>query len=1314
MLKDGESSLVKRVQKGNTFVLPSTMECLETLWAWLNDKDVNTVKIVGASGTGKSWMVRHILDRAHASNLFEFIIWADGGSGTSSVEETKNLIFDELDSFGETIDRDRTAIHNVLEGKRYLLVLEHINVNDLSDIGISHPKLKNNSSKLVFVGYPLTNFYQDMDKVLELTELSQIEAELLFQNRSGIKPDHPDECEVAELLLQECKRIPSVIVVLAGLVRRNLSEPSATVIATLQKAYDLLIDQSMSIVEVACEMLPSKQVRDCFLFSITNSRASSVFSVRRLIIWWITEGFLDGCNCLAEAYEKAQDISMTLINCYLLIKHDDDHVKLKSFDQATIDYYVDFEIHTFGFHWLTPVIMNENLEIAYTEVTKSMILEDSNLKVLLVYGNEAMVPHEIPDVFFEKMEQLSILSLVHTGIKSLPSSLSTLECLGTLLLKDCRSLEDVNQIRTLENLAYLRLSGCSSLTKLPDETSLESLQYLNLSGCSSLTKLPDDLFRNAKFIKYLDLSNTQLKELPSSLYDLYFLKTLNLKGCSHLETLSELTYLVHLYLGDCSQIKTELDLSGASAFTEFRGESTGKPLCLMQVDLSGTKTAQLQFLSECADLRELRLKNCSNIETVPSLSRELEILDLSGATSFKEFENEALGDQVHYLDLSGTQIKELPMISVESNLIQLLLKGCPDLKELPHLDLQKLEVLNLSGSIHFKKFSSCSLGKLLRLKTLDLSATQVTELPNISGCSNLRHLVLRNCLSLETLPQLKELLKLEVLDLSGASAFKQFHDNYLGEMGKLQELNLSGTQVIEVPSLDLCRNLVKLIFRDCAKLETLPQLRALSRLNVLDLSGAVSFMAFQDQSFDDKDNLQIMDVSETQVVERPLLSGCSNLRQLLLRDCSKLKQLPPVDILTRLEVLNLSGTKNLDLSILSGCLELRQLSLRCCSNMETLSFECMLNLEKVDLSGTSIRMLPLCFSEFRNLSELLLKGCSNLKMLPKLESLEKLKFLDISRKASKEISSGISEWTYSRFLVTLNQNFLWEFDRGENFQKFYFVLCSLKDWGKEKDIYLQRQEVVFKDVYYQTNHVPLLAEEPDKFLKICGFLTFPSGAEEVLIHAELLYLENNNFITRLSDLGAKHVRAMKECWIESCQNMESCFCGEEEEENDALGRCLQNLWVSKLSGLKCLFRDVVNSKSFTSLKNLYIECCPSLITVFSSHLELKQLETLKIKFCDKLENVSVDRVLTEQTFPRLKTLSLWKLPKLQSICTGALPSLEYLSVKRCPKLEKLPFSLNSTSRTLKIKGEKLWWDKLKCEDDTVKFHIDFTELLLFL
>ncbi|KAL5702182.1 hypothetical protein ACHQM5_027429 [Ranunculus cassubicifolius] len=1296
------------MQKENTFILPSAAENLEILWTWLNDKDVNTVQILGELGSGKSWLASHIIDRARASSLFDNIIWADGEKkfGGRVVSSSYH--------------RDRSSIRKVPERESYLVVLENFYDFHFKDIGVLPPEVENYSFKLVFAGSFTTEFHLSMDKILELKKLSQIEARLLFQNRCGFQLDHPDICEVVEVLLQKCDGIPSMIVVLAALVRKNLEEASSTPIAILQKAYDLLIEQSVSMGEVAYEMLPNKRVRDCFLYCITTNYGVS--RTMKLITSWTVEGYLDGFNSAEEAYEKGREILMELIDCSLLISHDAEHVSCQSpflfgMNQYTTGKYVSrylkqvrtspcYEIS--GYYLEAPLLLlNNKLEITYSDI------EDSSLHVLLVYGNEARAPHEIPDVFFEKMKELRTLSLFHVGIKSLPPSLSSLKNLHVVLLRDCRSLEDVNQIRALR------------------------LNYLNLSGCSSLTELPDDFFENMSSLHYLDLSNTQLKQLPSSFYNLFRLRILIFKVCSNLETFYSLPQNLDLFKGSASQIHT------SPCWPDLK-----------VLDLSGTKVVQLQFLSKYDYLYELRLRDCRKIKALPSLCSRVQIVDLSGSISFKKFKGKTLGDGVLYLDLSGTQIEELPKFSAKSELTHLLLKGCPHLEELPHLNLQKLQVLNLSGSIHFKKFNKASFpllktldlsethvtqlpylnlqklqvlnlsgsihfrkfnsASLPLLKRLDLSATQVTQLPNLSKCSHLRHLVFRNCLRVETLPQLKELSKLEILDLSGASTFKRFQDTDLGKMANLKEFNLSGTQVVNIPSLDECHNLVKLIFRDCSKLETLPHLRSLSRLSVLDLSGAVSFMAFQDQSFDDNDNLQIMDVSETQVVELPLLSGCSNLRQLLLRDCSKLKQLPPVDKLTRLEVLNLSGTKNLDLSILSGCRELRQLSLRGCSNLEALSFDSMHTLEKVDLSETSIQMLPSCFSEFRNLNQLLLKECSNLKMLPRLESLEKLKVLDISRNKVKEISRSISEWTNSRFLVTLSKNFIWEFDHGKYSQRFHFILCSLKDWGKEKDMYLKMQEVVFGDMYYQTNHIRQLTEEPDKFFKICGFQTYPSGAEEVLLHAEVLYLKNNDFITRLSDLGAQHVQVMKECWIESCQNMESCFYGEEEEENDTLGRCLQNLWVSKLPDLKCLFRDVVNSKSFTSLKNLYIECCPSLITVFSAHLELKHLETLKIKFCNKLENVSGDMVLTEQTFPRLKTLSLWKLPKLQSICTGALPSLEYLSVKRCPKLEKLPFSLNSTSQTLKIKGEKLWWDKLKCEDDTVKFHIDFTELPQFL
>ncbi|KAL5701373.1 hypothetical protein ACHQM5_026718 [Ranunculus cassubicifolius] len=648
----------------------------------------------------------------------------------------------------------------------------------------------------------------------------------------------------------------------------------------------------------------------------------------------------------------------------------------------------------------------------------------------------------------------------------------------------------------------------------------------------------------------------------------------------------------------------------------------------------------------------------------------------------------------------------------------------------------------------------------------------VAELSCLLKCKYLEYLVLKGCLKLETLPKLSDLRYLVSLDVSGSTAFKHFQDDSFGEMESFQELDLSGTQIIQIPILSGCQNFSKLILKDCSKLETLPQLESLGKLQVLDISGVTSVKSFPGQSFV---TLPSFDESTKHDLDP---SGDNSFSQ--FQDMS-------IGNHCILEEVDLSRTRFTNFSFLSSCKNLSQLSLRGCLNADTTPFKCMPSLQKLDLSETPIEVLSSSILELKDLRQLIMKDCSRLTMLPRLKELTILQVLDLSGSTSfSQIPSeflgdtctlqnidisrtkitdfsflhklimlphleklaelevldisgtsikfpaGISKLIHLWYLGVMNRKFLWSFDweltrkiteqlnlelcEAESYgksclhitvsstdifrfmernielwckcvQKFHFCLCSTEEWRKEKDIYLQENVFLFKDIYYQTYNIPQLTDEPDNFLKICGFRTFPDGIELVLTHVEVLYLKKNDFIRRLSDLGAHNVKVMRECWIERCDDIETLFIEEETEDNLTFGRCLENIWVSNLSHLECLFEGVMPSGSFNCLKHVYIDCCPRLTSLFSSHLELNMLETLEIKFCDQLVSIFRDRSVSgEHTLPRLKTIVLCKLPNLQSICRGVLPSLELLQVKGCPELQDLPASGNSNNFRTKIKA----------------------------
>ncbi|PIA30458.1 hypothetical protein AQUCO_05500020v1 [Aquilegia coerulea] len=1340
-------------------LLSSQLKHMETIWEWLNNDHVATIGFEGEVGMGKTWMARQLKDRAMAVNLFDIVFWID--STHTTLAKSQEHIVEQL---GLSVTREPNEEYYDIEDlilkvalelgkKRYLLIINDFRYKHavLNDFGFSEPWQQNVASKVLISGPKKYIELLDSDRVCQVEPLNRDEAWLLFLGTTGLDIDSPYAHEVARPLVDSFDGKPSEIVSrggdVAGLTYR------------------------------VCHLLNSgkKEVIEC-LRSCTWFSAEDRIMVKDLILWWIVEMFLDDCLGLEEACEKAHCILEELIDSRLL-ERNETHVWVKTLvpHLKFADSFIPWKYYNDR-----SCVINENF--------KSKDSDDAReeTEFLLIYGKEACLPRKIPDLFFKNMQKLQTLAILDAGIVSLPESLPNLENLEILIIRGCSSLKNLDPIRGLQKLRLFRLLGASSLKEIPDDifknmgklveldlsnsqlkqlplsfSNIKRLEYLILRGCSRLESIPsmEDFFR----LSMLDLSGASvLTSIPNTVYSV---TTLDLSGTliEILPSPSNLERLVRLFLRGCTKIITMphpdgykalevLDLSGATSFRKFQGQTVSYH-SLKKLDLSGTLIGHqgLPFVGFYS-ISKVVLRNCCHLETMPPLAVDLEVLDLSGSMAFKNFHDVPLPDKLRNLDLSRTRIGKLPGWSMHSVMVQLILTECEYLVELPYLELQRLQVLDLSGSTKFKTFKNGSFDKLQRLKTLNLSETQVSNLPTLSQCSELRQLILRKCLNLEQLPHLITLEKLELLDLSGAISFKQFQDESLGKKEELHELNLTETRVVQIPSLSECHNLCKLILGGCSKLEILPNLEALSRLVVLDLSGAISLINFHYQSTGLKyDYLQVLDLSGTQVSDLSFISGCIDLRQLSLKDCPNILTMPRLDELTRLEkldisrsktielslpsrskslcqlvlsdcsniqeltslkehtrleVLDLSGTKIEDFSVLSGFNNICKLSLRGCLNLERLSFEGMHNLQKVDLSHNPIKLLPSSISGLRNLRTLLLRDCSSLETLPHMEFLTKLEVFDLSCTTVREFPDGISALTHLRFLLQ-EENSLWGFHNGKSFERFHFCLFAPKERIRENDIYLQGQQYSFRDIYYQTSHIPPIREEPDRFFKICGFQNFPAGIEEVLVHVELLYLKKNNFLTRLSNMGAENVKVMRECWIENCDSMETVFCGEEVDENAALGRCLQNLWVSKLYELKSLFGGVVQPGSFTLLKHLYIECCPSLITVFSSHLELKNLEVLKIKFCDRIEGIYGETVLGEKTLPKLKTLILLKLPELQSICGGVLPSLKHLRVIGCSKITRLPVSRKTIS-PVKIKGEAVWWNNLEWEDEGTKSHQRFS------
>ncbi|XVF70288.1 hypothetical protein PTKIN_Ptkin11bG0149200 [Pterospermum kingtungense] len=231
-----------------------------------------------------------------------------------------------------------------------------------------------------------------------------------------------------------------------------------------------------------------------------------------------------------------------------------------------------------------------------------------------------------------EMECLVELSLDGTSIQELPSSIGHLSNLILLSLKDCKSLASLpSSIHALECLKILNLSGCYKIENLPENLQqVELLEELNLSE-TAVRKPPSFIFQ-FKNLKVLSFKGC--KEPPSKLQaNLLSLFKVIQRGSKDsialtLPSFSGLTSLTRLNLSHCNLQKEAIpsDIYCLSS--------------LKTLDLSGNNFMSLPAtITHLSKLCFLQLSDCRLLKAMPTLLTSLEVMILDGCASLKVFVN---------------------------------------------------------------------------------------------------------------------------------------------------------------------------------------------------------------------------------------------------------------------------------------------------------------------------------------------------------------------------------------------------------------------------------------------------------------------------------------------------------------------------------------------------------------------------------------------------------------------------------------------------------------------------------------------------
>ncbi|XP_034675526.1 disease resistance protein RPV1-like isoform X3 [Vitis riparia] len=599
----------------------------------------------------------------------------------------------------------------------------------------------------------------------------------------------------------------------------------------------------------------------------------------------------------------------------------------------------------------------------------------SSLKTLILEGCSNL--KGFPEI--KDMANLKRLDLGRTCIEELPSSIGRLKALQHLDLSYCKSLRSLSEsICNLSSLETLILAGCSNLKGFPEiKDDMENLKRLDL-GETGIEELPSSIGR-LKALQHLDLKCcTELVSLPDSICNLSSLETLILAGCSNLKGFPEIKY-------DMENLKRlDLDRTGI----EELPSSIGCLKALQHLDLSYCKSLRSLSESICnlSSLETLILAGCSNLKGFPEIKYDMENLKR--------------------LDLDRTGIEELPSsIGCLKALQHLDLSYCKSLRSLSEsiCNLSSLETLILAGCSNLKGFPEIK-DDMENLKRLDLTETGIEELPfSIGRLKALQHLDLSFCKSLRSLLEsICNLSSLETLILVGCSNLKGFPEikydmenlkrpdlgrtgieelpSSIGRLKALQHLDLSYCKSLRSLSESIC-NLSSLKHLDlswCQNLVNLPEsICNLSSLKTLILAGCSNLKGFPEIK-DDMENLKRLDLGETGIEELPSSIGhLKALQHLDLSRCKSLRSLPE-------SICNLSS--------------LETLILERCSNLKGFPEikDDMENLKRLDLGETGIEELPSSIGRLKALQHLDLKCCTELVSLPdSICNLSSLKALDV-------------------------------------------------------------------------------------------------------------------------------------------------------------------------------------------------------------------------------------------------------------------------------------------------------------------------------
>ncbi|CAN1245414.1 Disease resistance protein L6 [Linum grandiflorum] len=600
----------------------------------------------------------------------------------------------------------------------------------------------------------------------------------------------------------------------------------------------------------------------------------------------------------------------------------------------------------------------------------------------------------------------------------------------------------------------------------------------------------------------------------------------------------------------------------------------------------------------------------------------------------------------------------------------LRLRGCQSLPT--DLNLEKVVILDLEDcwvTDDWRGWSGIQVAH--KLKVINLRGCyKLHKVPNLTQCENLEFIDLTNCFEMSGELRIGSFWNLKVVRHPWSGTI-----DLTGDMGKLQKLQEINTgKLVKIPRdiwqltklktlqlvLCFCNEsllvaLTSLIFKCCKHLNRLPNLGRLNNLMELRL---VDVGVTEIHSLGELRMLEVLEISESHVGNLYGLDNLVQLKELTLKKCHRLENLPSLSNLIKLHSLVI--IKCSLLCEIQGLVELRrlkQLSISWWRQLpEVTGLGRLISLKTLKMIGcTSLRRLP-DLSGLKNLENLDVSCCMllvDVTGVDRLESLQTLTFSDCwSLKELPDISSlkSLEELNVDECTELIKVAGL---EKLEKLEKLRMRNCKsikeLPDMSGLKNL----KELSLMGCTRLTKVVGLDKLEELRGLNMCG-------CESIKKLPDMSGLKNLMYLNLKGCIHLKDVKGLQK--LKNLGYMEMASSGPHKQLPDlSLLRELKELriigWVE--------FTEVKGLERLTSLKSLVMLSCLSLRR-FPDLSGLKDLERLIVGSCNQLVDVTGIRGLDSLLKLELSCSLIEELPD-----TSGMKNLRQLDVSQCSRLTKV-------------------------------------------